>query len=112
MSNKHDAALLEGCVCCVELLIIFTAFGYRTILKRDGVVMERKNFETEEQVLSWANAIMDLVGQNLYVKLDSKKGDSQQAALFELAPALSRRGCLVGSNNLRFICRLPAEHLE
>jgi len=110
-TGKNDAALLEGCVSYVELIIILTATGYRIVLKRDGVVMERKVFDTEEQVLSWANAIMDLVGENLYIKLFSNGGHSCHE-LLELASILSRQGILVGVNNLRFICRLPNTHLE
>lgn len=108
-TGRHDAALLEGCVSVVELTITLVSSGYRTVLKRDGVIMDRKDFAASHQVIDWANAIMDWVGQNLYIHLHLREGHSRQA-LLDLASTLSRQGILVGISNLRFICRLPTGH--
>lgn len=110
-TGQHDAAPLEGCVSIVELTIILAASGYHTILKKDGVVMDRKGFETRHQVIDWATAIMDWVGQNLYIRLYLREGHSRQS-LLDLASTLSRQGILVGINNLSFSCRLSTGHLK
>ena len=95
----------------VELVVIAIGDDYHTILKKDGVVVERKRLATEQQVMAWTSAIMGLVGQNLYVRLSSASG-RRQCELLRLATRLSMQGTTVGLDKPPSDCRFPIERIQ
>ena len=68
----------------VELAVIATGDDYRTVLKKDGVVVASRWLATEQQIMTWVAAIMALVGQDLYVRLGSCAG-GRRCELLHLA---------------------------
>jgi len=95
----------------VELVILVIGDDYHTILKKDGVVVERKCLATEQQVMACTSAIMELVGQNLYVRLRSA-ASRRRCELLHLATRLSRQGMTVGLDRHPSDCRFLTERIQ
>ena len=101
---NHDKNLkIETCDACIELIIRILGVDYGVVLMKDGRVIDQKTLATQQQVVTWVHAIARVVGQNLYVRLQSKESHHQRL-LLDLARESSQLDIMIGLDRYFPVC--------
>ena len=97
---------------CVELNIDVREGRYLATIQVDGLLKQRRVFQTAIEVSDWTAAIFCTTDRDLYVHLRAPAGADHGHLVLDLAGKLARQGLMIGITEEESVCRAGNRRLQ